>query len=174
MGANKNSIKIIGDETPFHVQGYFVYDSKKSGSVTTSHLRFGPRPIESTYLIRKATFVACHQFNFLDRMEMLNLAEPGGTFLVNSPFGPDEVWDRLPRPVQEQIVTKKLKLYVIDAYTVAREVGMGTRINTVMQTCFFALSGVLPRPEAIAAIKKTSSRPMASAGRRWSTATTRR
>jgi len=153
VGANKNSIKIIGEETPFHVQGYFVYDSKKSGSVTVSHLRFGPRPIRSTYLIRRATFVACHQFSFLDRMDMLSLAETGGTFLLNSPFGPDEVWGKLPRTVQQQIIDKKLKLFVIDAYKVARQVGMGGRINTVMQTCFFALSGVLPRDEAIAAIK---------------------
>jgi pyruvate-ferredoxin/flavodoxin oxidoreductase len=155
VGANKNSIKIIGEETPLEVQGYFVYDSKKSGSVTVSHLRFGPRPIRSTYLIRQATFVACHQFSFLDRMDVLGVAQPGATFLLNSPFGPDEVWDRLPRSVQQEVVDKKLRLFVIDAARVAREVGMGGRINTVMQTCFFALSGVLPREEAIAAIKKS-------------------
>lgn len=153
VGANKNSIKIIGDETDLYAQGYFVYDSKKSGSTTTSHLRFGPKPIHSSYLISSANFVACHQFNFLERFEMLNVAQEGATFLLNSPFGPDDVWDNLPRLVQEEIITKKLKLYVIDAYAVARETGMGARINTVMQTCFFAISGVLPRDEAIAAIK---------------------
>jgi pyruvate-ferredoxin/flavodoxin oxidoreductase len=154
VGANKNSIKIIGEETDLNVQGYFVYDSKKSGSVTISHLRFGPRPIRSTYLVRRATFVACHQFSFLDRLDVLSVAEPGATFLLNSPYGPDEVWDHLPRPVQEQVIAKKLKFFVIDASRVALEVGMGGRINTIMQTCFFALAGVLPRDEAIAAIKK--------------------
>jgi pyruvate-ferredoxin/flavodoxin oxidoreductase len=154
VGANKNSIKIIGDETDFEVQGYFVYDSKKAGSTTISHLRFGRRPIHSTYLIRKATFVACHQFTFLDRMDILGVAEAGGTFLLNSPYGPEQVWDHLPGPVQEAIVQKNLRLFVIDAFRVAHEVGMGARINTVMQTCFFALAGVLPRDEAIAAIKK--------------------
>jgi pyruvate-ferredoxin/flavodoxin oxidoreductase len=154
VGANKNSIKIIGDATDLHVQGYFVYDSKKSGSVTVSHLRFGPRSIRSTYLIRKATFVACHQFSFLDRMDLLGVAEPGSTFLLNSPYGPNEVWEKLPRAVQEQIIAKKLKFFVIDAFRVASEAGMGGRINTVMQTCFFALAGVLPREQAIGAIKQ--------------------
>lgn len=153
VGANKNSIKIIGDDTDQYAQGFFVYDSKKSGSMTTSHLRFGPKPIHSSYLIRSANFVACHQFNFLERIEMLQAADRGATFLLNSPYGPEEVWDHLPRSVQEQIVNKHLKFYVIDAYKVARETGMGGRINTVMQTCFFAISGVLPRDEAIAAIK---------------------
>ena len=154
VGANKNSIKIIGEDTANYAQGYFVYDSKKSGSVTTSHLRFGPKPIRSCYLITRANFVACHQFNFLERIDVLRHAEPGAVFLLNSPFGKDEVWDHLPRPVQEEIVRKKLQFYVIDGYAVAKETGMGLRINTVMQTCFFAISGVLPREEAIAAIKK--------------------
>ncbi len=153
VGANKNSIKIIGEETDAYAQGYFVYDSKKSGSMTVSHLRFGPRPIRSTYLISRATFVACHQFSFLERFDVLQSAEPGAVFLLNSPYGPAEVWERLPRSTQEQIVAKRLKLYVIDAARVAGEAGMGTRINTIMQTCFFAISGVLPGDEAIAAIK---------------------
>jgi len=153
VGANKNSIKIIGKGTNNHAQGYFVYDSKKAGAVTVSHLRFGPDPIESTYLITKASFVACHQFQFMDRMDVLTAAEDGATFLLNSPFGPDEIWNHLPKQVQEAILKKKLKFYVIDAYAVARETGMGSRINTIMQTCFFAISGVLPREEAIAAIK---------------------
>lgn len=153
VGANKNSIKIIGDETDLFAQGYFVYDSKKSGSTTTSHLRFGPKPIHSSYLIRAANFIACHQFSFLERMDVLQAAEEGATFLLNSPYGPAEIWDHLPRAVQEKIVARHLKFYVIDAYKVARENGMGARINTVMQTCFFAISGVLPRDEAIASIK---------------------
>jgi pyruvate-ferredoxin/flavodoxin oxidoreductase len=155
VGANKNSIKIIGEETGNFAQGYFVYDSKKSGSITTSHLRFGPKPLHSSYLITRANFVACHQFSFLERIDMLKSAEPGATFLLNSAFGPDEVWDRLPRLVQRQIIEKKLKFYVIDGYEVAKDTGMGGRINTIMQTCFFAISGVLPREEAIAAIKYT-------------------
>ena len=153
VGANKNSIKIIGEETDNYAQGYFVYDSKKSGAITISHLRFGPKPIRSSYLINKASFVACHQFSFLERIDMLKAAEPGATFLLNSIYGPDEVWDHLPRTVQRQIIEKKLKFYVIDGYEVAKETGMGGRINTIMQTCFFAISGVLPREEAIAAIK---------------------
>jgi pyruvate-ferredoxin/flavodoxin oxidoreductase len=154
VGANKNSIKIIGENTPNYAQGYFVYDSKKSGSVTVSHLRFGPRPIESTYLISRASFVGCHQFSFLERMDVLVAAEPGATFLLNSPFGADQIWDHLPRKAQRQILDKQLRFYVIDGYSVAREAGMGSRINTIMQTCFFAISGVMPREEAIAAIKK--------------------
>ena len=154
VGANKNSIKIIGDDTDFYAQGYFVYDSKKAGSLTVSHLRFGPRPIRSTYLISRATFVACHQFSFLDRMEILKVAQPSATFLLNSPYGPDEVWNHLPAPVQDEIQRKKLRLFVIDADSVAQSAGMGRRINTIMQTCFFALSGVLPRDQAIAAIKR--------------------
>ena len=154
VGANKNSIKIIGEETENDAQGYFVYDSKKSGAITISHLRFGPGPIRSSYLIRKAGFVACHQFGFLEKYDMLEYAIPGGTFLLNAPFAKDEVWKNLPRKVQEQVVAKKLKLYAIDAYKVAEETGMGNRINSVMQTCFFAISGVLPREEAIGHIKK--------------------
>ena len=153
VGANKNSIKIIGEDTENFAQGYFVYDSKKSGAMTISHLRFGRKPIRSSYLISRASFVACHQFSFLERMDVLRLAEPGATFLLNSPFGADEVWEHLPRTVQNEIIQKRLRFFVIDAYRVAKDNGMGGRINTVMQTCFFALSGVLPREEAIAAIK---------------------
>jgi pyruvate-ferredoxin/flavodoxin oxidoreductase len=153
VGANKNSIKIIGEDTENFAQGYFVYDSKKSGAITISHLRFGRKPIRASYLITQASFVACHQFSFLERLDVLHLAEPGATFLLNSPFGPEEVWDHLPQSIQAQILAKHLKFYVIDAYRVAKENGMGGRINTVMQTCFFALSGALPRDEAIAAIK---------------------
>lgn len=153
VGANKNSIKIIGEDTPFYTQGYFVYDSKKSGSVTVSHLRFGPHPIRAPYLIQSANFVACHQFSFLERYDMLRLARPGGTFLLNSPYAAGEVWDHLPRQVQQTIIDKKLRFYVVDALQVAKETGMGRRINTVMQTCFFALSQILPTDEAIAAIK---------------------
>ncbi|MGB8322920.1 MAG: pyruvate:ferredoxin (flavodoxin) oxidoreductase [Candidatus Acidiferrum sp.] len=154
VGANKNSIKIIGKGTDNFAQGYFVYDSKKSGAITVSHLRFGPDPIRSTYLISKANFVACHQIQFLDRIDVLAAAEPGATFLLNTPFGPDQIWNHLPRQVQETILSKKLKFFVIDGYAVARDAGMGSRINTIMQTCFFAISGVLPREEAILAIKK--------------------
>ncbi len=154
VGANKNSIKIIGSQTANYAQGYFVYDSKKSGSVTTSHLRFGPDPIRSTYLITKANFVACHQFQFLERMDILTAAAPGAVFLLNSPYGPGEVWSHLPRTTQATIIAKKLQFYVIDGYSVAREAGMGNRINTIMQTGFFAISGVLPRDEAIEHIKK--------------------
>jgi pyruvate-ferredoxin/flavodoxin oxidoreductase len=153
VGANKNSIKIIGEETENFAQGYFVYDSKKSGAITVSHLRFGPKPLHSSYLITTANFVACHQFSFLERIDMLKAAAPGATFLLNSPFGPEEVWDHLPRAVQRQIIQKKLRFFIIDGYQVAKETGMGGRINTIMQTCFFAISGVLPRDEAIAAIK---------------------
>ncbi len=155
VGANKNSVKIIGEEAGHHVQGYFVYDSKKAGTVTVSHLRFGPRPIRSTYLIDRADFVACHQFGFLERMDVLKVARPGATFLLNSPYGPDEVWAHLPIEAQRQIIDKRLDLWVIDAFAVAREAGMGSRINTVMQPCFFALSGVLDRDEAIEAIKRS-------------------
>jgi pyruvate-ferredoxin/flavodoxin oxidoreductase len=153
VSANKNSIKIIGEDTPNYAQGYFEYDSKKAGAVTVSHLRFGPRPIRQSCLVQSANFVACHQFLFLEKFDMLANAEPGATFLLNAPFGPNEVWDKLPRVVQEQIIDKQLRFYVIDAYRVARETGMGARINTIMQTAFFALSGVLPQSEAIAAIK---------------------
>jgi pyruvate-ferredoxin/flavodoxin oxidoreductase len=154
VGANKNSIKIIGTETPNFAQGYFVYDSKKSGSMTTSHLRFGPRPIHSTYLITRASFIACHNFSFLEKMNVLEAAIPGAVFLLNSPFSAAEVWDKLPKTMQQEMIAKKIEFYVIDGYKVAREAGMGTRINTIMQTCFFAISGVLPRDEAIEQIKK--------------------
>jgi pyruvate-ferredoxin/flavodoxin oxidoreductase len=155
VGANKNSIKIIGEDTDFFAQGYFVYDSKKSGSTTTSHLRFGPRPIHSTYLITTAKFVACHQWFFLEKFDVLQTSLPGSTFLLNSMYGPAEVWDHLPKHIQEQLIQKKIKFYVIDAYKVANATGMGGRVNTIMQTCFFAISGVLPRDAAIAAIKKS-------------------
>jgi len=154
VGANKNSIKIISDHTDLSAQGYFVYDSKKSGAVTVSHLRFSPTPIKTACLIDEAGFVACHHFVFLERYDVLKYAAKGGTFLLNSPYGADTVWSKLPRPVQQAIVDKTLKLFVIDAGKVAKDAGMGTRINTVMQTCFFALSGVLPKDEAIGYIKK--------------------
>jgi pyruvate-ferredoxin/flavodoxin oxidoreductase len=154
VSANKNSIKIIGEETDNYAQGYFVYDSKKSGAVTISHLRFGAEPIHSTYLIQKATFVACHQFNFLERFDVLEYADHGATFLLNAPYGPEEIWEHLPREVQETILEKKLELWVIDGYQVARETGMGGRLNTIMQTCFFALAKVLPKTEAIEKIKE--------------------
>ncbi len=154
VGANKNSIKIIGEDTPNYAQGYFVYDSKKAGSVTVSHLRFGPRPIRLTNKIQSANFIACHQFTFLERYDVLRLASPEGTFLLNSPYGPEETWDHLPRSAQETLIEKRVKFYVVDGYKVAIETGMGRRINTIMQTCFFALSGVLPTDQAIEAIKK--------------------
>jgi pyruvate-ferredoxin/flavodoxin oxidoreductase len=154
VGANKNSIKIIGEETDNHAQGYFVYDSKKSGAMTISHLRFGPRPIRAPYLIRSANFVACHQFHFLEKYDVLDYAAPEAVFLLNAPYAPQEVWDHLPREVQEQVLSKRLRIYVIDALKVAKDAGMGGRINTIMQTCFFAVSGVLPREEAITQIKK--------------------
>jgi len=154
VGANKNSIKIIGEETPNYAQGYFVYDSKKSGARTISHLRFGPRSIQSSYLIRQANFVAVHQFGFLERYDVLAAAVPGAVFLLNSPYGADDTWDHLPQQIQQQIIDKQLKFYVIDAYDVAQQTGMGVRINTIMQTCFFAISGVLEREEAIEQIKK--------------------
>jgi len=155
VGANKNSIKIIGEETPSYAQGYFVYDSKKSGAITASYLRFGPRIIRSAYLIKKANFVACHQFLFLEKYDVLASAASNAVFLLNAPYPVQEVWDHLPREAQEHIINKKIKFYVIDAYKVATDTGMGRRINTVMQTCFFAISGVLPRDEAIAKIKQT-------------------
>lgn len=153
VGANKNSIKIIGENTPLFAQGYFVYDSKKSGAKTVSHLRFGPHPIKAPYLITRADFIACHQFNFTEKVEMLKLIKKGGTFLINSPYPKDEVWDHLPGSVQKDIIKKELSFYIIDATTVAKDTGMSGRINTIMQTCFFALSGVLPKEEAIKQIK---------------------
>ena len=154
VGANKNSIKIIGEETDNYAQGYFVYDSKKSGAKTISHLRFGPEPIRASYLISQANFVACHQFNFIEQIDMLKYAMPGAVFLLNSIYGADEVWSHLPQEVQVAVIEKGLQFYVIDAYEVAEATGMGRRINTIMQTCFFAISGVLPREQAIEQIKK--------------------
>ena len=154
VSANKNSIKIIGEETPNYAQGYFVYDSKKSGAMTVSHLRFGPRPIKSTYLIQRANFIAVHQFSFFSQYDVLAAAIDGGTLLINSPYADTEVWDHLPKHVQQTIIEKRLKVYAIDAGAVAKESQLGNRINTIMQTCFFALSGVLPRDEAIVKIKE--------------------
>jgi len=153
VGANKNSIKIIGEETPNYAQGYFVYDSKKSGQVTISHLRFGPKPIRAPYQISQANFVACHQFSLLERYDILKYSMPGSVFLLNSIYSPEEVWDQLPVEVQKTIIEKKLRFYTINAYDVASQTGMGGRINTIMQTCFFAISGVLPREQAIEEIK---------------------
>ena len=153
VGANKNSIKIIGETTDNYVQGYFVYDSKKAGAQTVSHLRFGPQPIYSTYLIHKADFIACHQFNFIEKYDMLKSAKEGGTFLLNSPYSKDEIWDELPKKVQEDIIKNKLEFYVIDATKVAHKQNLGKRTNTILQTCFFAISGVLPKDEAIQKIK---------------------
>jgi len=153
VSANKNSIKIIGEDTPNYAQGYFEYDSRKAGTVTVSHLRFGPRPIRQSCFVSSANFVACHQFVFLEKFDVLEFAARGATFLLNAPYGPNEIWDKLPAQVQQRIIEKGLKFYVIDAYRVAKETGMGVRINTIMQTAFFALSGVLPKDAAIAAIK---------------------
>ncbi len=164
VGANKNSIKIIGEGTDFHAQGYFVYDSKKAGARTISHLRFGSSPIRSTYLIREADFVAVHQFGFLERYDTLSLAARGATFLLNSPWSPEEVWDRLPRPVQQVILDKELKFFVVDAYSLARELGLGVRINTIMQAAFFALSGILPPDEATQKIKDYISKTYGKRG----------
>jgi pyruvate-ferredoxin/flavodoxin oxidoreductase len=155
VGANKNSIKIIGHETDRFVQGYFVYDSKKSGAITVSHLRSSPRPIRSAYLVDRANFVACHQFEFVDKIDVLEYAAPGSVFLLNASGAADTVWDRLPREMQEQIIEKRIRFFAIDAYALAKQVGMGGRINTIMQTCFFGISGILPREEAIAHIKKS-------------------
>ncbi|HEY9826993.1 MAG TPA: pyruvate:ferredoxin (flavodoxin) oxidoreductase, partial [Stenomitos sp.] len=154
VGANKNSIKIIGEETDNYAQGYFVYDSKKSGSVTVSHLRFGPQPIRAPYLVESANFVACHQWEFVEKYDVLKEAKVGATFLVNSPHSAADTWAHFPSELQAIILAKQLKVYTIDASKVAREAGMGGRINTVMQVCFFALAGILPREEAIAQIKK--------------------
>ena len=153
VGANKNSIKIIGEETSNYAQGYFVYDSKKAGAMTISHLRFGPRPIRSQYLVSQASFLACHQFTFLEKFDVTDMAAPGATFLLNVPYDPKETWERLPKNIQEVIIAKKLTVYSINAYEVAKATGMGGRVNTIMQTCFFYLSNVLPQDEAIAAIK---------------------
>ncbi|MFP4379760.1 MAG: pyruvate:ferredoxin (flavodoxin) oxidoreductase [Candidatus Sumerlaeia bacterium] len=162
VGANKNSIKIIGDATDNYAQGYFVYDSKKAGAITVSHLRFGPKPIRSPYLCTEADFVACHNFSFLEKYDMLDVAKEGAVFLLNSPYGPDEVWDNMPDEIEQKIISKKIKFYVIDAIALAEELGLGARINTIMQTCFFSISGILPQDKAISmlkdAIKKTYGR----------------
>lgn len=164
VGANKNSIKIIGEETDNYAQGYFVYDSKKSGSTTVSHIRFGKRPIKSTYLIQNAKFIGCHQFNLLEKFDVLENVKENGTFLLNSPYSKDEVWEHLPKNIQEKIIEKNLNFYVIDGYDVAGKTGMGARINTIMQTCFFAISGILPKDEAIEQIKKAIKKTYGSKG----------
>jgi pyruvate-ferredoxin/flavodoxin oxidoreductase len=165
VGANKNSIKIIGENTDLYCQGYFVYDSKKSGSRTVSHLRFGPEPIHAPYLVQSANFIACHKFGLIYKIEVLQAAAKGCVFLVNSPVAADQVWDELPRSVQDTIAARDIRLYVIDASRVAREAGMGKRINTVMQACFFALSGVLPREEAMRQIKRAVEKTYKRKGR---------
>ncbi|MFZ1370574.1 MAG: pyruvate:ferredoxin (flavodoxin) oxidoreductase [Ferruginibacter sp.] len=165
VGANKNTIKIIGENTDLFGQGYFVYDSKKSGARTVSHLRFGPKPIRAPYLISKADFIACHQFNFTEKVEMLSFIKEGGTFLLNSPFPKDEVWSQLPGSVQQEIISKKLAFYIIDANTVAKDTGMNGRINTIMQTCYFALSGVLPKADAIEQIKHAIEKTYSKKGK---------
>jgi pyruvate-ferredoxin/flavodoxin oxidoreductase len=164
VGANKNTIKIIGEETDNYAQGYFVYDSKKSGSTTISHLRFGKKPIKSTYLIKKANFIGIHQFNFVEKFDILSNIEEGGTVLLNSPYSKEEVWNKLPKKFQEQVINKKLNFYVIDGYDVAKKTGMGTRINTIMQTCFFAISNVLPKEEALEQIKKAIKKTYGAKG----------
>ena len=164
VSANKNSIKIIGESTDNFVQGYFVYDSKKSGSSTVSHLRFGKHPIHSTYLVTTANFIACHQFNFVSKFDMLKFAETGSTFLLNAPFDEKEIWDQLPHKVQKQIIDKKINFYVIDATRVARESGLGTRINTILQTCFFVISGIIEKEEAIQKIKNALAKTYQSKG----------
>ena len=164
VGANKNTIKILGDEADLHAQGYFVYDSKKSGSQTVSHLRFGPRPIHAPYLISAASFVGCHQYSLLERAEVLARAAPGATLLLNTHVRPDRIWDALSRPVQEQLVSKRIELYVIDAARIAREAGLAGRTNTVLQTCFFAISGALEHDRAIAAIKASIAKTYSKRG----------
>ena len=164
VGANKNSVKIIAEDAGLHAQGYFVYDSHKSGAQTISHLRFGPRAIHAPYLIQQASFIGCHQFQFIARHDVLRLAAPGATVLLNAPYGPDEIWDQLPRPTQLRIIGQRLRLFVIDASRVAQEVGLRGRANTVLQTCFFALSGVLPRDQAIAHIKESIRKSYGSKG----------
>lgn len=165
VGANKNSIKIIAEATDNYAQGYFVYDSKKAGAMTVSHLRFGKQRIKSTYLVSKASFLACHKFSFLEKYDMLSKLEEGGIFLLNSPFSKNEVWDHIPVEVQEQIIKKKVKFYVINAHKIASELGLGARINTIMQTAFFVISGVIPRDEAIALIKESIVKTYGSKGK---------
>ncbi len=167
VSANKNTIKIIGEATDLHAQGYFVYDSKKSGAITVSHLRFGPKPIRSTYLIGEndANFIGCHQTIFLERYDMLANAAENAVFLLNSPEPVEQVWESLPAKMQQQMIAKKIRFYVIDGYEVAEKSGMGKRINTIMQTCFFAISGVLPQEQAIAAIKHAVEKTYGKKGR---------
>jgi pyruvate-ferredoxin/flavodoxin oxidoreductase len=153
VGANKNSIKIIGEETDNYAQGYFVYDSKKAGAMTVSHLRFGPEAIRSPYLVSKADFLACHNPSFLEKYDLLSNVKPGGTFLLTSMHSADQVWDTLPAEMQEQIIKKKLKFYVIDAISIAEELGLGSRINVIMQTAFFKISGVINIDTAVNSIK---------------------
>jgi len=164
VGANKNSIKILGEESDRYAQGYFVYDSKKAGAVTISHLRVGPRPIRSAYLVRRADFVACHQFEFVHRYDVLETAREGGAFLLNSPYGPEAVWNELPREVQEQVLEKRLRFFVVDAFRIAREAGLKGRINTIMQTCFFAITKTLPPETAVAKIKQAIADTYAKKG----------
>ncbi len=164
VGANKNSIKIIGEGTDYFAQGYFVYDSKKSGSTTVSHLRFGPKEIKSTYLINKARFVACHQQVFLEQWDMLKDASEGATFLLNTKVDKDHVWDSLPEKVQKDLLNKKMKFWIIDAYKVGEETGMGVRINTIMQTCFFAISNIFPQEKAIGMIKDSIKKTYGAKG----------
>jgi pyruvate-ferredoxin/flavodoxin oxidoreductase len=166
VGANKNSVKIIGEETGGYAQGYFVYDSKKAGAMTVSHLRFGPNPIRSSYLINEANFVACHQFNFLERINVLDCIDEGGTFLLNSPYEPDEGWDKLPKAIQKSIIEKDIKFFVVDGYKIARDTGMGPRINTILQTCFFAISEVIPKDEAIKKIKDAIQKTYGKQGKK--------
>ncbi|NLE43457.1 MAG: pyruvate:ferredoxin (flavodoxin) oxidoreductase [Chloroflexi bacterium] len=164
VGANKNSIKIIGDSTDNYAQGYFHYDSKKAGASTVSHLRFGKEPIRSTYLIDRADFVACHNFSFVEKYDLLSPLEKGGTFLLNSPFGPDEIWDQLPRQVQEQLIEKEARFFVIDAYETARKLGLGVRINTIMQAAFFKISGILPEDQAVELMKEFAKKTYGKRG----------
>jgi pyruvate-ferredoxin/flavodoxin oxidoreductase len=164
VGANKNSIKIIGEGTDYFAQGYFVYDSKKSGSTTTSHLRFGPKEIKSTYLVNSANFIACHQTVFLEKMDMLFDAVEGATFLLNTKASKEEVWDTLPEKVQQDLIKRKMKFYIVDAYKIASETGMGARINTIMQTCFFAISNIFPREQAISMIKDSIKKTYGAKG----------
>ena len=174
VGANKNTIKIIGNGTPNYAQAYFVYDSKKSGGLTVSHLRFGPNPIRAPYLINNAQFVACHQFSFMQKYDVLSCAAEGAVFLLNSIYDANNVWNHLNSDVQRTIIEKKLKFYVIDAYEVAKKTGMGGRINTVMQTCYFAVSGVLPKDEAIEKIKAAIEKTYSKKGRQVVERTLRR
>src|SRR5512146_2903336 len=164
VGANKNSIKIIGEETKNNAQAYFVYDSKKAGSMTTSHLRFGKKPIRAPYLVQEADFVACHNFSFLEKYDMLAKAKVGATFLLNAPFGPAEVWDTMPKEVQQQIIDKKMKFYVIDGVKLGNEIGLGPRINVIMQTAFFKISGIIPIKDAVASIKDAIKKSYGKAG----------